>query len=206
MYLPKKAKFARSRLKMHRSVPSGFEGYESNDLRFFNFKAEERKNHFRTEPHHEEIKILSYDEFYEELHRKLSSLASNIKEAKYQSLLEEQGKNKAPSALLENWKLVDDISSKVIDFDREVVVLECLIDREQNFYEEREFQASLFKGYKIKIGSFFKVYIYERKNQMMIEIKNGVNLVSAADFPQIDLFEKYKDINLNTMGGDKGNL
>jgi hypothetical protein len=98
------------------------------------------------------------------------------------------------------WKIVANISSKLLYFDELIVCLECLIDKEQKIYEEREFQKSLFDGFQLDKGALFKICIYERKNQQMIEVKEGEKLVSSDDFPIIDFFSEFGDMNLEKKG------
>ena len=110
-------------------------------------------------------------------------------------------KQSSPSNFLEgvnisSWKLIENVSSKLISFDCNSVLLECLIDREESIYEEREFVISLFKNYSLEIGKLFKICVYERDNQIMIEVKVDPNLILDSDFPEIDLFAKYSHINL----------
>lgn len=99
---------------------------------------------------------------------------------------------------IQNWKNIFNLSARVLDFDYDVVLLECLIDKESRLYEEREFKRSIFKGYDIEKGSLFKVCYYERDNQCMIEIKNTTGLVADDDFPKSNLAEKFKNLKLNS--------
>jgi hypothetical protein len=98
---------------------------------------------------------------------------------------------------IKSWKLIANISSKLIDFDESLVSLECLLDKEERIYEEREFDIALFNGYNLEIGKLFKVCIYQRENQRMIDIKDDSKLISTDDFPEIDLYTPFKNIKLN---------
>ncbi len=89
------------------------------------------------------------------------------------------------------WKLVETLSARVIDFYNEVVLLECLVDKENKEYEEREFKVMLFEGFALEIGKLFKLCYYERINQAMLEIKDNPNLVLESDFPENNFTKKY---------------
>lgn len=97
---------------------------------------------------------------------------------------------------LNSWKLMANISSKVLAEDEEYVRLECLIDKEERLYEEREFSKTLFDGFNFKVGSLFKICIHKRQNQEMIEIKDGSKLVNQDDFPKADFFGQFGDLIL----------
>lgn len=95
-----------------------------------------------------------------------------------------------------NWKNVENIPAKLIEKFDEVVVLECLIDKEEGIYEEREFRSSLFEGYNLTIGNLFYIRYFERPNQARIEILNNPELTSAKDFPTINFDQIFKDSKL----------
>lgn len=97
---------------------------------------------------------------------------------------------------LSSWRLAANISSKVLAEDEEYVLLECLIDKEERLYEEREFSKTLFEGFNLKVGDLFKICIYKRQNQEMIEVKDGSLLVNEDDFPKVDFFGQFEDLIL----------
>lgn len=97
----------------------------------------------------------------------------------------------------QTWKMVANISSKVLHSDDNVVGLECLLDKEEKVFEEREFSRKLFKGFSVEPGSLFKVCLYERQNEERIEIKSGANgLVQSDEFPKTDFYSKFKNLTL----------
>jgi len=98
--------------------------------------------------------------------------------------------------VIRGWKPVENISSRLIEFNDDFVVLECLIDREEQIYEEREFKSSLFTGYNLDIGSLFFLRIWERPNEIRIEIHDDPELTLNNDFPKLDFVEKYKSSRL----------
>jgi hypothetical protein len=101
------------------------------------------------------------------------------------------------SVQFQTWQLVANISSNVLYADDNVVGLECLLDKEEKVFEEREFSRKLFNGFSVEPGTLFKVCLYERQNEERIEIKSGANgLVQAEDFPKMDFYSKFKNLTL----------
>ncbi len=98
--------------------------------------------------------------------------------------------------VIQGWKNVENISSRLIEHCDDNVVLECLIDREEGIYEEREFRSSLFTGYNLDIGNLFYLRIFERPNEIRIEIHDDPELTLKDDFPKLDFVEKYKSSRL----------
>jgi hypothetical protein len=92
---------------------------------------------------------------------------------------------------IEPWKLVEDVSARLIDQYDEVVVLECLIDPEAKIYMETELEKSLFDGYQLQVGALFKVSKYSRKNENRFVVRANPLLVSITDFPKVDFDKKY---------------
>lgn len=92
---------------------------------------------------------------------------------------------------IEPWRLTENVSARVIEQYDDVIVLECLIDKEAGIYEESEFKRSLFDGYSIEIGKLFKLSTYERKNEIRLQVKGNPGLVAETDFPQVDFEKKY---------------
>ena len=113
------------------------------------------------------------------------------KEASKEKLLEY-----SDVVVIKGWKNVENISSRLIEHSDDTVVLECLIDREEGIYEEREFRSSLFIGYDLDIGNHFYLRIFERPNEIRIEIHDDPELTLKDDFPKLDFVEKYKKSRL----------
>ena len=86
-------------------------------------------------------------------------------------------------------KNITNISAQIIDLYDEVVILECLI--EKDVYEEREFNKSLFEGMELKIGNLFKLCYFEGNNKIILEIKNDPNFTLKDDFPKINFNEMF---------------
>jgi hypothetical protein len=95
-----------------------------------------------------------------------------------------------------NWKNVENIPARLIEKFDKIVVLECLIDKEEGIYEEREFKSSLFEGFDLTIGNLFYIRYFERPNEARIEILDNPKLTSAEDFPTINFDQLFKDSKL----------
>ena len=102
----------------------------------------------------------------------------------------------ADRIILSGWKNVENISSRLIENCGEHVVLECLIDKEAEVYEERIFRASLFNGYNLELGNLFYLRFFERDNEMKMEVNDGTGIVSENDFPTINFTEMFKNSKL----------
>ncbi len=97
----------------------------------------------------------------------------------------------------QQWKMVENISAKLLCINSNTVILECLIDKEEKIYEERELNISLFKNFELKIGGFFKLCLFERDNSMMMEVKDGSKLVLENEFPTIDFYARFGRMKLS---------
>jgi hypothetical protein len=100
------------------------------------------------------------------------------------------------NAIISGWKNIENISARLIEFYDNVVVLECLIDREQGLYEEREFRSSVFSQHDLHIGNLFYLRIFERENESRIEIHSDPELNFIEDFPKINFNKLFKESNL----------
>ena len=94
------------------------------------------------------------------------------------------------------WKNTENVSARLIEFYDDIVVLECLVDKENWIYEEREFPASLFEEFSLQIGKLFLLRVLNRPSQSKIEIHDNPNLTSQSDFPKLDFKEVFKDFVL----------
>jgi len=100
------------------------------------------------------------------------------------------------SVILKGWKNVENIPARLIETFEDVVVLECLIDKESELYEEREFRASLFTGYELNIGNLFYLRFFDRDNETRMEIHNDSRLTSINDFPKKDFSTLFANSKL----------
>lgn len=98
--------------------------------------------------------------------------------------------------VIKQWRNIENISARLIEFNEITVVLECLVDREELIYEEREFKSSLFSQFNLELGKLFKLCMYERQNQIMMEIKDNPKLISETDFPKIDFAKQFKNFKI----------
>jgi hypothetical protein len=102
----------------------------------------------------------------------------------------------ADSVAIKPWKSVENISARLIEFYDNVVVLECLIDKENGIYEEREFRSSLFNGYDMTVGNLFYLRIFDRDNQTRMEVHNDPDLTNAEDFPKMNFTKLFSNSKL----------
>lgn len=84
------------------------------------------------------------------------------------------------------WVLDQTFASKVLEINKDNVLLEVVIDKEESLTQDREFERGLFEGYQLSVGSFYRLEIFKRKNGKMISIKDGNGIVSEEDFPTVD--------------------
>ena len=92
------------------------------------------------------------------------------------------------------WKCVLVLSARLIEAYDNIVVLECLIDSESKTYQEREFHAALFEGYKIEQGSLFQLKFYERSHESRMEVLDGTGIIDEAiDFPKLDFSKLFSN-------------
>lgn len=101
---------------------------------------------------------------------------------------------------LRPWRNVANITGRLIDSFEDRVVLECLMDRELKMYQERTFQKILFKGYELVVGSIFYLRIFERDNEMRIEVHEDVRRDFSRDFEKKDLEQLIKGSKLFKVG------
>lgn len=100
------------------------------------------------------------------------------------------------SIVLKGWKNVENISARLIEHFDDVVILECLIDKELKLYEEREFRSSLFEGYDLEIGNLFYLRFFDRQNETKMEIHNDPRLTFIEDFPKMNFTKLFKQSKL----------
>lgn len=97
---------------------------------------------------------------------------------------------------LKIWNPKHRLSARLIEFYDDVVKLECLIDKENSIYEEKEFSKNLFNELEIKINNLFFIKLFERIGEAKIEIIFDRNNTFKDDFPRLDFVEAFKDSKL----------
>ncbi len=98
--------------------------------------------------------------------------------------------------IISRWKNVENISTRLVEYYDDTVILECLIDKDLKIYEEREFGSSLFADYDLEIGNLFLLRIFERKNEIRIEVHNDPGLILKDDFPKLDFVKEFSKSRL----------
>lgn len=94
------------------------------------------------------------------------------------------------------WKNTENISARLIERYDDKVILECLIDKDEEFYEEREFSESLFEGYDLELGTLFYLRVFKRPNEIRMEVHCDPRLVNPSDFAKIDFEDAFKKSKL----------
>lgn len=89
------------------------------------------------------------------------------------------------ASISQGWKLKDSFPSRIISISDDSVLLDIVKDAEKMITEERVFDKTLFDGYEIALGKFFKVQLFEGRNEVMIRVSPGIYLTDS-DFPHID--------------------
>jgi len=95
--------------------------------------------------------------------------------------------------VLKPWKNVANISSRILDIYDDVVLVECLVDRELMQYVETELPSSLFRNFELTIGQYCIIMHYERESSLHFEVNANPNLDLSSDFPSIDFSQEFKD-------------
>lgn len=119
-------------------------------------------------------------------------ISSNLEEKKIEAFI--RGGDYV--TITKGWKNVENISSRLLDFDEDIVVLECLTDRENGIYEEREFKRSLFEEEQLKEGNLFYLRTWERPNEIRIEIHFDKKFERQYDFPKSNLNATFKNLSI----------
>lgn len=98
------------------------------------------------------------------------------------------------------WKLMLNLSARVISYDDESVLLECLVDKEQRIYEKIQYASWLFKGFELFQGKLFKICQYARQNEARLVVKDNPNLILDDDFPKTNFASKFADVKIKAKG------
>lgn len=151
------------------------------------------KENEHDEIHYESPNFMRHNDFLEKLFKTEIPLIKLYDEKKspIETVIEE-----TDTVIITEWKNVENISARLIEFYDDKVILECLVNKEERIYEEREFKTSLFDGYEIKIGNLFLLKFLERQNEIKMQIHNDPGLTFKEDFPKLDFVEKFKDSRL----------
>jgi hypothetical protein len=97
---------------------------------------------------------------------------------------------------LKSWKNTDNISTRLLSVFDQTVLLECLVDLENQLYEEREFSITLFEGYDLTPGNLFYLRFFSRTNEVRMEVHADTKFVNAGDFPKPDFKEIFSNSQL----------
>ncbi|MDD3878140.1 MAG: hypothetical protein PHT69_16090 [Bacteroidales bacterium] len=98
----------------------------------------------------------------------------------------------------EKWDKTFNISSKIISYDKQIVVCECLIDKENNIFESRTFPRNLFDH----IDDFSKspyvlLTIKSKIGSTRIDVIRGEGIVNKEAFKLKDNWDRIDSDRFN---------
>jgi hypothetical protein len=91
------------------------------------------------------------------------------------------------------WKNIGNINAKILDIYDDVVLLECLVDRESKQYAEFEFSRTLFSAFDIKVGGYCVISKYQRDSALQLEINANPSMDLSIDFPTVEWVRQFKN-------------
>jgi hypothetical protein len=97
--------------------------------------------------------------------------------------------------IVETWSSVELIPAKLIELNRDSVILECLVDVTKKEFELRSFKRSLLEGkVSFAVNKILLIKIFERPGKFVMEFDEGNNMGFE------ELFEFDEDIASIDMG------
>ncbi len=89
----------------------------------------------------------------------------------------------------ESWTKVESFQARIIEIDKNIVVCECIIDKENKEFEIREFRRELFNHLgELKVNMPLILICKERAGSARIDIKSGKNIVDMNFFELKELY------------------
>ena len=100
--------------------------------------------------------------------------------------------------LNEHWDNTFYIHARVIEIYSKEVICECLIDPENNVFENRSFEKLLFGNVdQIGIGTFVLLTIQTKKGSSRIDIHKGKGIVNEEKFSLFDQLKSLEGLGLD---------
>ncbi|HVX28441.1 MAG TPA: hypothetical protein VHB70_18985 [Parafilimonas sp.] len=90
----------------------------------------------------------------------------------------------AQGIIQEKWKTVETIASMLIEVNDESVVLQCLINEENNIFENRVFEKELVSHLNLSKKIPIMIKIYKRPGEIKFKFIDGKGLFSLLSFNQ----------------------
>ncbi len=83
----------------------------------------------------------------------------------------------ASGVIEDKWDIIENIPAIIVDYNDEVVTMECLIDANTLRTQKRHFKKNLLNGaVEFKVGAQVLIKTYQRPGRLNIEFVNGKNL------------------------------
>jgi len=127
-----------------------------------------------------------------------TDLPENRSESEIDYLFNEKLKNSNGFIINENWQESLIFHAKIINITNEIVVCECLIDKENLTFQSRNFPRSLFEHiYGLCVGKFVFIKILSKPGSSRIDITDGKNFINKTYF---DINDGWDDLRNSGMG------
>lgn len=100
--------------------------------------------------------------------------------------------------LNEHWDNTFNIQSRILQIFKNEIICECLVDTENNIFENRGFERILFENINdLKIGKFIWLVIQTKKGSSRIDVFNGEGMVNKLKFNLIDKLKALEGLGLD---------
>lgn len=98
----------------------------------------------------------------------------------------------------ENWDKTINVDSKIIYKDDNVVVCDCLVDKERNVFEKMSFPTNIFKHIvNISKSPYVILSIKSKTGSTRIDVVKGAELVDKKAFELREEWEKLDESDFN---------
>ena len=103
------------------------------------------------------------------------------------------------TVLRENWEINENIQARIVRFDTNEVLVDCLIDPENTIIQSRNFPIDLFKNFHpLKEGKPVIIKTRLKPGAMRIEVHPGKGIVNMDSFENHDNWKSLGGKNLST--------
>jgi len=94
------------------------------------------------------------------------------------------------------WEHTATYSARVLDFGENFVKTEVLMNRQEGKYQVRNIPRQMFDTQMLSHGKLIQIFHFIKSNEMKVRIEDGENLVHPSDFPENNLFDSVKDLDI----------
>jgi len=96
----------------------------------------------------------------------------------------------------EGWTHIATYAARVLDFGENFVKTEVLMNKEEGKYQVRNIPRQMFDTQMLSHGKLIQIFHFIKSNEMKVRIEDGENLVNPSDFPENNLFDSVKDLDM----------